>query len=705
MKLVGGLARISEEAAKRVAEALGAQLFVARDYYELCSVGRELGSVVLPLRLVSSQLLHCLFERGTGSFPSIVPLNDSLLDASSRIVHSSRLGERPLRINFFPSAPVGWHRINESEYIGSGATAAELSNAWSSGARVLTIFAHSDGIDVNLGGGILCGVKRHSEGEAVSRVLTATCVERRWCHRLSLPISVALQNPRLIDPAVVEAGLVISMACFSVPVAETPGRAQYSFLEQMFLSGGVRSAIAMWGIGFVRPKEIEPLQIALDHGASVGEAAIVLSNIKAVREGRLRWSLLGDPDYRPFVATSASAAIRSETIDPGQIKNISFEEALIFGCHMNAFNARTFEAAAALKLNANSRSLLEAICAFGTMPSKQWLMGDATITNQGVEQSVCSYCGGVTTTYRSLGFHAEQRRILECCPSCGVTQDFTENLGPIILELTARGDLMVLVKRPLPIEVDIRLLIEHSKDAAPAEILLTREQLLSGFSLPSIKPGLTTLCLVIVTGASVGVYRRVLSMNSSVELSDIALRDRPARLITNRILLRPPRHDDMQEVFEYASNDEAAKYLTWKAFRHVSEAEQYVCSSVLAWRVGARSRVWFIELRNTGKVIGSLRLKRDGSTADIGYIINPEYQRIRLASEAILAMLTWLATTDTKTVEAIVDMKNDASCGLLGSLGFSIKSVLRSHVVHPNIDSRPRDCLHFEKILDRRSGE
>lgn len=81
-----------------------------------------------------------------------------------------------------------------------------------------------------------------------------------------------------------------------------------------------------------------------------------------------------------------------------------------------------------------------------------------------------------------------------------------------------------------------------------------------------------------------------------------------------------------------------------------------------------------IELKEEKKLIGDLALKFDAyepRIAEIGFTMNPAYQRQGFAAEAARHLIQFLFTEkDTQRIHALTDVRNPASFLLLEKLGF-----------------------------------
>ena len=105
-------------------------------------------------------------------------------------------------------------------------------------------------------------------------------------------------------------------------------------------------------------------------------------------------------------------------------------------------------------------------------------------------------------------------------------------------------------------------------------------------------------------------------------------------LETKRLILRPFRIDDLNDLYEYASVDGVGEKAGWKHHSSITE------SSIILQEFIAKDEVYAVELKENHKVIGSVGLhviKGYGSKAhqrELGYVLSKDYHRMGIMSEA-----------------------------------------------------------------------
>ena len=106
---------------------------------------------------------------------------------------------------------------------------------------------------------------------------------------------------------------------------------------------------------------------------------------------------------------------------------------------------------------------------------------------------------------------------------------------------------------------------------------------------------------------------------------------------TERLVLRPVTLNDAEAMFEYASDKENTRY-TFPTNQSLEETKNNIAQFYLASPLGR----WGIELKNTGKFIGTIDLHKMDMVlkkASIGYIIHQKYWNQGLTTEANRAVI------------------------------------------------------------------
>lgn len=173
----------------------------------------------------------------------------------------------------------------------------------------------------------------------------------------------------------------------------------------------------------------------------------------------------------------------------------------------------------------------------------------------------------------------------------------------------------------------------------------------------------------------------------------------PEVLCTERLILRRPRKSDAAAIFaEYAQDAEVTKYLIWRPHRDIKETEEFLAGCLGRWASG-EELTWGLTQKDDDRVIGMIACRIHGHAADIGYVLARRYWRRGYVTEAVRAVVDWVASVESVfRVWAVCDTANAASARVLEKVGMSREGILRRWNMHPNVSSEPRDCFVYSKV-------
>ena len=143
---------------------------------------------------------------------------------------------------------------------------------------------------------------------------------------------------------------------------------------------------------------------------------------------------------------------------------------------------------------------------------------------------------------------------------------------------------------------------------------------------------------------------------------------------TERLILRRYRIEDIQDLFEYLSDEVVVKYEPHKPLTF-DEAKKN-----LEWRVGTDEMI-SVELKSSHKMIGNVYLgRRDFEALEIGYVFNRSYWRKGYAAESCEALIQQAFSEGVHRIYAECDPENTSSWKLLEALGFQREAHFRKNV-------------------------
>lgn len=169
----------------------------------------------------------------------------------------------------------------------------------------------------------------------------------------------------------------------------------------------------------------------------------------------------------------------------------------------------------------------------------------------------------------------------------------------------------------------------------------------------------------------------------------------PMEIRTERLLLRPFKLKDVDDVYAYAKDPEWGRFLTIPYPYEYRDAEIHVARSFLnPWDTRP---TFAISLEDT--VIGgvNVRIDTDKMTADLGYGIGREHWGKGLTAEAVAAVIEWAFDEfDIVKVGARADFRNRQSWRVMEKLGMKREGILRSQEPSNPADPEKRaDMVHY----------
>ena len=164
---------------------------------------------------------------------------------------------------------------------------------------------------------------------------------------------------------------------------------------------------------------------------------------------------------------------------------------------------------------------------------------------------------------------------------------------------------------------------------------------------------------------------------------------------TERLVLRRFKKSDLNDLYEYLSDEEVVKYEPHKPMT-LEEVEDN-----LKWRISTDEMI-AVELKSNGKMIGNVYLgRRDFEAMEIGYVFNRSYWGKGYAKESCEKLITSAFAEGVHRVYAECDPQNTGSWKLLEALGFERETHLRENVYFwKDAENRPiwKDTYIYGKL-------
>ena len=153
---------------------------------------------------------------------------------------------------------------------------------------------------------------------------------------------------------------------------------------------------------------------------------------------------------------------------------------------------------------------------------------------------------------------------------------------------------------------------------------------------------------------------------------------------TGRLLLRPFRESDYDDLFEYLSQLENDEFEGYPGITYENGRKH------LKYRIES-DEFYAIELLESGKVIGNIYCgNRQYEAREVGYIVNKLYQGIGYASEALSVVIETAFKEGAHRVYAECDPRNKPSWKLLEKVGLKREAHFKQNIwFHKDESGKP----------------
>jgi len=147
---------------------------------------------------------------------------------------------------------------------------------------------------------------------------------------------------------------------------------------------------------------------------------------------------------------------------------------------------------------------------------------------------------------------------------------------------------------------------------------------------------------------------------------------------TPRLLLRKMKVTDAKDMFEYAKRSDVTRYLLWSPHPDLDHTREYLSFLQQQYKSGDFYD-WAIILKEKNKMIGTCgftTIDTVNNSAEIGYVINPSYRNIGIATEAVTAVLRFgFSEMGFQRIEARYMAGNNASRRVMEKCGMHFEGV------------------------------
>ena len=151
-------------------------------------------------------------------------------------------------------------------------------------------------------------------------------------------------------------------------------------------------------------------------------------------------------------------------------------------------------------------------------------------------------------------------------------------------------------------------------------------------------------------------------------------------LETDRLLLRRLTLDDANDIFEYASEPDVAKYVPWEHHKSIEDSLTFLNFALAKYKEKKVSD-WGIVLKENNKLIGTIAFhwwSIDHASAEVGYALSKNHWNKGLTTEALNEILKFgFKKMELNRIEGRTRVENIASQSVLKKAGMSYEGTMR----------------------------
>ncbi len=171
-------------------------------------------------------------------------------------------------------------------------------------------------------------------------------------------------------------------------------------------------------------------------------------------------------------------------------------------------------------------------------------------------------------------------------------------------------------------------------------------------------------------------------------------------LYTSRLILRPYNETDLNDIFEYASDEETTRHLTWNAHKTIEDSKEFL-HWVNETTKNIRGQLFFvfaIEDKTLHKVIGSIDFKNPNKfCGQMDYVLEKKYWNQGLMTEAAKGIKDWAFGNFPEIVrlQCYCLPENIGSRRVMEKLGMEYEGLKRKSFI---IRDQAVDLVHFALV-------
>jgi len=159
------------------------------------------------------------------------------------------------------------------------------------------------------------------------------------------------------------------------------------------------------------------------------------------------------------------------------------------------------------------------------------------------------------------------------------------------------------------------------------------------------------------------------------------------QLETERLILRKLNLQDENDLFEFDSDVEVSKFLSWDAHKSIDDTRNFI-NFVLGKYERDEAGEWGIVLKENGKLIGTISFvdyNIRNRRAEIGYVLSRKYWGQGIMPEALKRIIKFaFEEMGLNRIECFHALENEKSGRVMQKVGMSFEGIVRERLYFKN---------------------
>jgi [ribosomal protein S5]-alanine N-acetyltransferase len=152
---------------------------------------------------------------------------------------------------------------------------------------------------------------------------------------------------------------------------------------------------------------------------------------------------------------------------------------------------------------------------------------------------------------------------------------------------------------------------------------------------------------------------------------------------TERVILRKISFHDLQDIFNYCSDEEVSKFTTWYSHKSIEDTQGFV-NHIINLYEQEKLAPWGIEDKETQKIIGTVGFvywNNKQSRGELAFALSREYWNKGIMSEVVRRIIQFgFEEMKLVRIEARCSLMNIGSSRVMEKCGMEFEGILRKHI-------------------------